>query len=230
MWKKGYKVNQKIKYWAFLLVGGILFTACADKNSVDTGTVLETVVETVMEESQSTEVQTEVETESPTTETGTMDENVFKDSDVNTFELSSEELQGGVWDAVISNTLEGLNVSPQLTWEAVPEAESYVIYMVDTSAGDWIHWKTNNITETSIPQGWAPGSEYVGPYPPPGTTHNYDIYVIALKQPVERAKGALNTSNPRFAEYVMGLDETEDGTGGNILGYGRITGTYTAKE
>lgn len=230
MRKNGYKVNRRVGYLSVLLVGGMLFTACADTSRGETAIALETEVESLMEESQSTEVQTEVEAESPTTETGTMDENVFKDSDVNTFELSSEELQGGVWDAVISNTLEGLNVSPQLTWEAVPEAESYVIYMVDTSAGDWIHWKTNNITETSIPQGWAPGSEYVGPYPPPGTTHNYDIYVIALKQPVERAKGALNTSNPRFAEYVMGLDETEDGTGGNILGYGRITGTYTAKE
>jgi len=226
MRRNGYKLNRRVRSLAFLLILGILLTACAATDST-----LETEIETVTEkENQSTEIEIEPEVATETVmESETMDEDIFKDSGIKTFELSSEELQGGVWDAVITNTPEGLNVSPQLTWETVTEAESYVIYMVDTSAGDWIHWKTNNVTETSIPQGWAPVTEYIGPYPPPGTTHNYEIYVIALKQSVERAKGALNTSNPRFVEHVMALDETEVGTSGNILGYGRITGAYTAK-
>ena len=229
MRENGHRVNRKVSCLAFLLILGMVLTACADTSSAEAGGPLETEAESIMVESQSTETETELETEAATTETGTMNEDIFKDSGLNTFAMSSEDLKDGVWDAVISNTKEGMNVSPQLAWEEVSEATSYVIYMVDTSAGEWIHWKSNNVTETNIPQGWAPDSEYIGPYPPSGATHDYDIYVIALKQPVERAKGALKTSNPRFLENVMALDETEDGTGGNILGYGRITGTYTAK-
>ena len=229
MKKKGHRESRKVSCLAFLLIGGMMFTACADSGSAEAGVPLETEEEVIMVESDSTVTETEQESEEPTTVTETVDEDIFKDSGLNTFAMSSEDLKDGVWDPVISNTKEGMNVSPQLAWEADSEATSYVIYMVDTSAGEWIHWKSNNVTETNIPQGWAPESEYIGPYPAPGATHNYDIYVIALKQPVERAKGALKTSNPRFVENVMALDETEDGTGGNILGYGRITGTYTAK-
>ncbi len=151
---------------------------------------------------------------------------IFNESGISKFEISSEDLHDGVWDTIITNTEKGANVSPQLTWEAVPGAECYVIYMVDTTAGDWIHWKSNNVTENNIPQGWAPKGEYIGPYPP-GGTHNYEIYVIAIKQPVERAKGAFNNSNLKFKENVLSLDEAVEGTSGNIISYGHISGTYT---
>ena len=65
-----------------------------------------------------------------------------------TFALSSGDLHDGVWDTVITNTVNGENVSPQLSWEPVDGAECYAIYMVDTSANCWIHWKSGGVTET----------------------------------------------------------------------------------
>ena len=51
--------------------------------------------------------------------------------------------------------------------------------------------------------------------------------MVALKQPVERAKGALNSSNLKFKPNVFALDEAVEGETGNIVAYGYITGTYT---
>jgi phosphatidylethanolamine-binding protein (PEBP) family uncharacterized protein len=130
---------------------------------------------------------------------------------------------------VITNTLSGSNVSPQISWEPVEGATCYAIYMTDTTAGNFIHWKSANVTETTLPQGWATDSDYIGPYPPPGATHDYDIYVVALKNPVERAKGAFKSSNPNFEENVLALDTDVDGATGNMIAYGYLTGTYTAK-
>ena len=76
-----------------------------------------------------------------------------------TFELTSEDLQGGVWADVISNTNKGENVSPQLSWAPVEGASSYVIIMVDTSVKSWVHWISDNVTETELPGGWAPSSD-----------------------------------------------------------------------
>ncbi len=151
---------------------------------------------------------------------------IFEGSGYSTFEVTSEDLHDGVWDTVITNTTNGSNVSPQLSWETVPGAGCYVIYMVDTTAGNWIHWKSNNVTETNLSRGWAPKGEYIGPYPP-GGTHDYKIYVVAIKEPVERAKGAFNSTNERFKSNVMALDEVTEGATGNILAYGEIVGTYT---
>ena len=146
-----------------------------------------------------------------------------------TFELSSDDLHDGAWDPIISSVDDGQNVSPQLSWEPVPEASCYVIYMVDSSAGNWLHWKSKNVTETELAQGWAPEEEYVGPYPP-GGTHSYDIYVFALKEPVERVQGAFNTSNSIFYNNAMKLDAVEEGASGNIVAYGYLPGTYTRGE
>lgn len=151
---------------------------------------------------------------------------MFKDTGYPKFEVTSEDLHNGVWDSIITNTENGSNVSPQLNWEPVPEATNYVIYMVDTTVEDWIHWKSNNVTETNLPQGWAPEGEYIGPYPP-GGTHTYEIYVFALKEPVERAKGAYNNGNMKFVKNCLDLDAVTEGASGNILAYGHIVGTYT---
>lgn len=212
------------------LIGSLVLvvTGCSNSqgNISTTEVQQEVITETLVEtESKTTEAENEDTTE-VATEAETMSKDIFQDSGIRAFELSSEDLHDGVWDTIITDTENGSNVSPQLTWEAVPDAECYVIYMVDTTAGDWIHWKSNNVTETTLPQGWAPEDEYVGPYPP-GGTHDYEIYVIALKQPVERAKGAFNGSNLKFKENVMSLDEVEEGASGNIIAYGHITGTYT---
>ena len=203
-------------------------TGCDNKKN-DTGTdeqiqtteTTETTTEVV------TEGTTEVTTEAATEEVTSVD--LFKDSGLSTFELSSEDLQDGEWNPVISSVDDGLNASPQLSWEGVSEATSYVVYMVDSSAGYWLHWKSKNVTETNLSQGWASKEEYIGPYPP-GGTHSYDIYVFALRQPVERVKGTFNTANAIFYDNAMELDIADDGSTGNIVSYGYLPGTYTRED
>lgn len=145
------------------------------------------------------------------------------------FTVTSENLHDGVWDDVISYTDAGENKSPQLSWKPVDGAKLYLIYMSDLGAWNLIHWKTADVTETELPEGWAGRSDYVGPYPPPGATHTYEIYVVALKNPVERMKGGLGAQNPRFEENFKAADTDVDGNTGNILAVGRLAGTFTAK-
>lgn len=149
--------------------------------------------------------------------------NIFEGTGIPEFEITSEDLlEDGSWKDVIGRDV--LNVNPQLSWEAVEGAQSYVILMTDVDAWDWVHWKQSDVMQTNVPQGYAEAKEeYVGPYPPSGSTHNYVVYVIALKEPVERVKGSLNASNPKFTDNTLALN----GEGGNILGYGVISGTYS---
>ena len=137
------------------------------------------------------------------------------------FSVTSDDLHDGVWDTVITKTDNGKNVSPQLSWEAVEGAKSYVVYMVDTSAGNWLHWRSWSITETTLAQGSASESEYVGPYPPSGT-HNYEIFVYAMKADVDQVPGAFDSANEDFGKFESLLDES-----GGIIAYGHISGTYT---
>ncbi len=147
---------------------------------------------------------------------------VFDFSDFKEFELGSSDLHDGVWDTVITKTANGSNRSPQLSWAPVEGAGCYAIFMVDTTAGNWLHWKSVSESETELPAGWAPENEYKGPYPPSGT-HNYEVYVFALKQAPERIKGGFDASNEKMYDFMKELD----GDGGNIISYGHILGTYT---
>lgn len=208
------KITEKLKKsicCALLVVLGLSLTACS-KQSENTTSESSTETEEVVEK-----------------KTDDSSKGIFDDLNVGTFQVTSEDLQEGVWNTIITNTENGSNVSPQLSWDEVSEAACYVIYMTDITAGNWIHWKSNNITTTSLEQGWAPEKEYIGPYPP-GGTHTYDIYVVAIKEPVESAIGAFNSDNPRFKQCVLKLDETADGKTGNIISYGHISGTYTKGE
>ena len=156
----------------------------------------------------------------------TAEYNAFID-DYASFEVTSTSLNNGVWDDVISNTDKGLNKSPQLSWSAVDGASLYVIIMDDPSAWHFLHWKSDNVTETSLDEGWASKSEYVGPYPPSGATRTYEVYVVALKAPVERVKGAFGSSNQKFEENFKALDTDAEGNSGNIIAVGRISGTFS---
>ncbi len=136
--------------------------------------------------------------------------------------ITSEDLHDGVWDPDITKTDKGSNRSPQLSWEPVEGAGCYAVYMVDTTASFWLHWKSADVTETTLPAGWAPANEYVGPYPPSGT-HDYEIRIYALKEPVTEDKSKFDSGNNGFDDMVTALD----GNGGNVLAYGTLTGTYT---
>ena len=98
--------------------------------------------------------------------------------------------------------------------------------MTDVDAFNWVHWMSDGVTETELPEGWASDSDYKGPYPPAGSSHTYEIYVVALKNPVERMKGALDGQNPKFEENFKAMDTDANGNSGNIISVGKLTGTY----
>lgn len=139
--------------------------------------------------------------------------------------LTSENLHDGVWDAVISNTNKGENRSPQLAWEPVAGAACYAVYMVDTGASYWLHWKSLNVTETTLAEGAASEKEYIGPYPPSGT-HHYEIRVYALRESVKEEKSRFDSGNFGFDDMMTALDKSSSGAG-NVLAYGTLTGSYT---
>ncbi len=142
------------------------------------------------------------------------------------FEVTSKNLNSGVWDDVISNTSRGSNASPELSWAAAEGASCYAIYMIDTSAGNWMHWKSANVTATELKQGWAKSNEYVGPYPPSGT-HTYEMYVFALKDAVKTMQGNFDDENAGIETLAKSLDKTSSGAVGNIISYGHISGTFS---
>ena len=207
---------------------GLLIFAMMGCNStsenVETAEQEEVVEEVSEEATKETAEESETETKKPARKK--REKVDIKDYNFDTFELTSEDLNDGVWSTIITKTENGSNLSPQLSWEAVPEAEGYVVCMIDTSAGDWLHLKSNNVTETDLPQGWAPEGEYVGPYPP-GGTHTYEIYVVALRQMPEQIGGFMDSSNNNFVKNIVELDVLADGTEGNVVSYGHLAGTYT---
>ena len=210
---------------------------CGSSNSTDNSEMdkieeissEDTVEETASEDNSSEETVAEDNTLEETESEETASEsdskyNAFID-EYASFEVTSTNLNNGVWDDNVSFT--GANKSPQLKWDAVDGTDHYVIIMDDLEAWDILHWKSDNVTETSLAEGWAPSTDYVGPNPPTGSTHTYEIYVIALKAPVERVKGALGGQNPKFEENFRSLDIDADGNSGNIIAVGRLSGTYS---
>jgi phosphatidylethanolamine-binding protein (PEBP) family uncharacterized protein len=119
----------------------------------------------------------------------------------NTMKISSENLSDGVWDTEITNTAKGRNISPELTWSAVPGAEEYAIYMIDPDGGNWIHWIASGITGTHVDAGeQMDNSQYVGPYPPSGT-HHYIVTVYALRSRPDNLPGRFDSSNRNPGHY-----------------------------
>jgi Raf kinase inhibitor-like YbhB/YbcL family protein len=92
-------------------------------------------------------------------------------------------------------TCDGRNVSPQLSWEDVPEeTKSFALSVTDPDApgGTWIHWLVYDISKElrKIERGGLPeGAKevendfgkrpYGGPCPPSGT-HRYFFTIYAL--------------------------------------------------
>ncbi len=185
-------------------------------------------VETTTEASTENTSETSESTSKVQGETAVLDEETSFLKGYPMFTLYSEDLKDGIWPDICSYLAPGKNSSPALSWEPVEGASVYVVYMVDTDAGNWLHWKQNGITETSLAQGFG-DSDYIGPYPPSGATHNYEIYVIALKKQLAKAKGALNSKNTKLPTFMQALDTDDDGNTGNIISYGRISGQFTGK-
>ena len=149
-----------------------------------------------------------------------------------TMTVTSESLQNGVWSDDISNQGAKKNETPQLSFNEVPGATSYVVYMLDEDANNWMHWRAYESTKTDLAQNEAfpeNTSSYVGPYPPFGT-HKYVVYVFALKdRPDAGYYGEFNSSG-MGAEKIYEVDlDVVGGEHGNVLAYGYLEGEYTSK-
>ena len=135
----------------------------------------------------------------------------------------------GFWQEITANTVDGQNLSPDLSWDPVEGATCYAIYMVDLNTHYFLHWVQGDITETTLPQGYAGTKFYKGMYPPPGDTHVYNIYVFALKNPVTKVKGTANTISAKLPDFMKELDTDKDGNTGNIIAVGKVSGKFTGK-
>ena len=176
------------------------------------------------ETSAATESTTEA-TKAPVTNEG--DEFV---GDYPAFEVTTTSLKANsnMWEDRMGTE----NISPALSWEPVEGASCYVIYMVDSTHSEGIppmnllHWKVENYEGTEIAA--AADDYFLALGPEPGPTRTYQIYVIALKAPVERAKGSVGTAPTNFDNFLQALDTDVDGNTGNIIAFGFLSGTYTA--
>lgn len=146
-----------------------------------------------------------------------------------TFDVSSNCNSNGIWDTKISNTKYGENISPDLSWDEVEGAASYVVIMID---GEWLHMDVFT-QETSLAEGaYANGSrgeQYVGPYPPSGT-HTYSVFVFALKNEPDNVYLGFDGGGNNINKIYKGLDTDIDGNTGNVLSYARLDGNYTHKD
>ena len=145
------------------------------------------------------------------------------------FEVASPNVTDGKWDAKITNTKYGENISPELSWEEVEGATNYVVIMLD---GSWLHMDVYT-TETHLSEGafgkGERGAQYVGPYPPSGT-HTYSIFVFALKGEMSKEDFFFDAGNNSTDKIFKGLDEDKDGNTGNVIAYGRLDGNYTHQD
>ena len=166
---------------------------------------------------------------------GTYDKTIDDFKNNATMNVTSESVVSGRWADDITNTSFGQNLSPQLSFDAVEGASYYVIYMVDESANNWVHWYAE-VTDTELEAGLNPG-QYIGPYPPEGSgDHLYTVYVYAL---ADRPGVRLAFEYPEFDENWFagdvlwaGVLNITDGSKspalyGNVLGYGYVSGTYS---
>ena len=201
------------RFLSVILIGTLAFgiAACARENAPSTAA------------SDNTEVTTEAPAEAPVDNSDDKFVSAYP-----AFKVTSESLDGQYW--VEACAFEGESVSPQISWEPVEGATTYVIYMVDLTANNIIHWKSEGITETNLPQGWASSADYIGPNPPAGSTNQYNIYVFALKAPVERVKGSVRSPAVKLQEFMDSLDTDAEGNTGNIVAVGRVKGYYVKKS
>ena len=155
-----------------------------------------------------------------------------------TLTVTSDDLQDGVWDSRITNTEVGSDQSPQLSFAPVEGADHYVIYMVDESANNWVHWLAVDVHETELNTGENQkygndgNFQYVGPYPPDGSgEHVYTVYVYALKDQPD-SDMELEFDEPflsgdyLYYDYLNISERGKPDRYGNVLAYGYLSGVY----
>jgi Raf kinase inhibitor-like YbhB/YbcL family protein len=132
-------------------------------------------------------------------------------------------------------TCNGQNISPPLSWSAVPTNTQTVAVLCDdpdAPVGDWVHWVIFNIPATTnvlpeavpakpqLPSGAIQGMNdfgnigYDGPCPPPGKPHRYFFKVFALDTKL------ILTPKATKRDLLKAMK-------GHILAKGELIGTFT---
>ncbi len=128
----------------------------------------------------------------------------------------------------------GTNISPQLSWAGAPEnTVSFVLIMVDFSAGNWSHWVLYYIPPnfTTLPEGLGNNTVvckegfieggiigYEGPYPLlPVGDHNYYFRVYALDISLDYMVASVATR----ASVLAAMS-------GHILAHAQTMGTHSS--
>lgn len=150
--------------------------------------------------------------------------NLIKEVDYKLLKVSSSAFGDNEFIPV-KHTCDGLNVSPPLDIEHIPEeAESLAIIIDDPDApvGTWVHWVMWNIPVTHhVKENQAHGKEgvndflqhhYGGPCPPSGT-HHYHFKVYALDTLLD-----LPDSTKKLA--------LEKAMSDHIIAFGELVGLY----
>lgn len=180
----------------------LVFTACGDEKAAEPDPTTEPV---------STEQTTADET---TTET-TTEKELPKEPVTMKVTCTSTTSDGKLLTKCAATYANGQNLVPGISWDAVDGAKAYAVYILDESASNWLHLKTITTTN-SIKEGENISGQYVGPYPPSGT-HNYTIYVLALKDAPSTLQGNFDSTNGNISSLTQNL---------TILGQGSTTVKY----
>lgn len=143
-----------------------------------------------------------------------------------TFNVTSDNLHDGVWDEKIG--AKHGNISPQLSWDKVDGAAMYGILMIDYDGSNWLHWFAK-IDNTQVKEGAYKDKNdgYIGPYPPSGT-HNYTVYVFALKGDTYNIDIQLDKGGADIDDIANQLDNGITTDYRNVLSVGIIEGSYSA--
>ncbi|HEX9616710.1 MAG TPA: YbhB/YbcL family Raf kinase inhibitor-like protein [Anaerolineales bacterium] len=126
-------------------------------------------------------------------------------------------------------TCDGENVSPPLSWSAVPDMTASLVVIVDdpdAPRGNWVHWvlydlppDLESLQEGAQGAGLAGMNDsrkegYSGPCPPPGPAHRYFFKIYALDAALKLKGGATKA-------------EVEKAMAGHILAQGQLMGTFS---
>lgn len=203
-------MNKKIM--TAILSASLLLTACGAQTNETTAAPAETTATTTA---------AETTTEATTAESSETEAQLPVISNI-----TSEDIKDGKWvDSVACNSV-GKNESPQLKWDAVEGAEGYVIYMLDTTVGNEIQWKTTADTN-ELPHGYDNKREkYFGPHP--DGLNDYQVLIYAVKKMPEKVPGVIHTSQLFFEKFEEKIDDAGDGPG-NIIAKGVLEASYETK-
>lgn len=117
------------------------------------------------------------------------------------FTLSSPAFASGSALPAV-HTCDGADVSPPLEWASTPPAEELAIVVRAPGDDGFVHWVVAGIDplvqgvgEGGVPEGAVEATNdggtigWIGPCPPPGSTHTYELVLHALPGPLSLAPG-----------------------------------------